>query len=160
MDALPLNSMSETTRQDQNLADVARLNPERQSRGQDLLNADLQENREEWNATQVAPPEMLFPFSDNLTTLRFISASGLSEAQRERRTSSLSLQGVYVTACTLKNVKAVFVELFCTPKCSIGNPSLRVNTYAGNTSRTFIVEDFIEDEFGHWATSRSNWRTR
>ena len=44
------------------------------------------------------------------------------------------------------------MELFCTQKCSMGNPSLGVNTYAGNTSRTFIVEDFIEDEFGHWAT--------
>ena len=35
----------------------------------------------------------LFPFSDNLTTLMFIVASGLSEAQRERLTSSLFSHG-------------------------------------------------------------------
>ena len=32
------------------------------------------------------------------------------------------------------------------------NPSLRVGGHGGNESSTFIVEDFIEDEFGHWAT--------
>ena len=40
------------------------------------------------------------------------------------------------------------MELFCTPKSSIEDPSPRVNRYGGHTSRTFIVEDFIEDEFG------------
>ena len=32
------------------------------------------------------------------------------------------------------------------------NPSLRVSGLGGSTSRTFVVEDCIEDEFGHWAT--------
>ena len=41
---------------------------------------------------------MLFPFNDNLTTLMFIVSSDLSEAQRERLTSSFCLQGVNVTA--------------------------------------------------------------
>ena len=31
------------------------------------------------------------------------------------------------------------------------NPSLRMNRYGGSIDRTFIVEDFIEDEFGHSA---------
>ena len=91
-------------------------------------------------------------FSDNLTTLMFIVASDLSEAQRERLTSSLSLQGVEVTAYTSEAVRRVFVELFCTPKSSMENPSLRVNKCGSHTSRTFIVEDVIEDEFGKWAT--------
>ena len=46
--------------------------------------------------------ERLFPFSGNLKTLMFIAASDLTEAQRERLTSSLSLQGVNVTDNTLK----------------------------------------------------------
>ena len=57
----------------------------------------------------VAAHERLFPFSDNLTTLMFIVASDLSEAQRERLTSSISLQGADVTACTYEGVRAVFV---------------------------------------------------
>ena len=75
-------------------------------------------------------------------------ASDLSEAQRERLTSSLSLQGVTVTAYTFEAVRTVFVEFVCTPKCSMQNPSLRVKRDGGNVSRTFIVEDFIEHEFG------------
>ena len=77
-----------------------------------------------------------------------IVASDLSEAQRERLTSSLSLQGVNVTASTFEAVRTVYVELFCTPRSSMDSPSLRVKKYGGRTSRTFIVEDFIEDEFG------------
>ena len=49
-------------------------------------------------------------------------------------------------------VRTVFVELFCTPKSSMENHSLRVNKYGSHTSRNFIVKDFIEDEFGQWAT--------
>ena len=82
----------------------------------------------------------------------FTVASDLSEAQRERLTSSFSLQGVDVTAYTFEKVRAVFVDLFCTPRSSMENPLLRVNKHGGSTSRTFIVKDFIEDEFGQWAT--------
>ena len=51
---------------------------------------------------QVTSHERLFPFSHNLTTSMFIVASDLSEAQRERLTSSLALKGVNVAAYTLK----------------------------------------------------------
>ena len=34
-------------------------------------------------------------------------------------------------------------------------PSLRVNKHNGSTSRTFIAEDLIEDEFGQWATDKA-----
>ena len=47
---------------------------------------------------QVTTHERLFPFSDNLTILMVIVASDLSEAQRERLTSSFSLKSVNVTA--------------------------------------------------------------
>ena len=50
-------------------------NEERRCRSEELL--------------QVAADERLLPVSDNLTTLMFIVASNLSEAQRERLTSSL-----------------------------------------------------------------------
>ena len=48
--------------------------------------------------------------------------------------------------------RTAFVELFCTPKIHWRNPSLQVNRYGGHTGRTFIVEDFVEDKFGQWAT--------
>ena len=94
--------------------DVARDNGEIQSRGQDLLNPDSKENSEEWNAAHVAAHERRFPFSDNLTTLMFIVGSDLSEAQRERLTSSsfsrelmsllthLSQQRPYLWNCSVR----------------------------------------------------------
>ena len=48
--------------------------------------------------------------------------------------------------------KTVFVDLFCTLNSSMDNPSLQVNRYGCSTSRSFIVEDFLEDEFGQRAT--------
>ena len=75
-------------------------------------------------------PEALFRFSDTLTTLMFTVASDLSEAKRESDSRVPFLKGVNVTAYTLEAVKAVFVELFCTSKSSMENPSLRVNNTA------------------------------
>ena len=101
---------------------------------------------------KVTTHERLFPFSDNFTILMFVVASDPSEAQRERLTSSFSLKRVNVTAYTFEAVRTVFVEIFCTPKSSMENPSLRVNRHGGSTSKTFILEDYIEDEIGQWAT--------
>ena len=35
------------------------------------------------------------------------------------------------------------------------NPSLRVGGYGSSMNRTFIVEDFDEDEFGQWPTDEA-----
>ena len=56
-----------------------------------------------------------------------------------------------VTVYTLEAVNTVFVELFCTRKSSMGNPSLRVSGHVGSTNITFIIENYVEDEFGQWA---------
>ena len=74
--------------------------------------------------------------------------------------SSLPLQEVDVTAYTFEKVRTVFVELFCTPKKSMENPSLGVNGHGGSTSRTFIVEDFIADIFGQWARDEATGEQR
>ena len=56
-----------------------------------------------------------------------------------------------IPADTFETVTTVFVELFCTPKSSMENPSLRVSGHFHSMNRTFIVEDYAEDEFGQWA---------
>ena len=83
MDMLPLFTMSQERRESQYLADVAQAHVERQTRNEEPLNPSTQATRDNWYATQVTTHERLFPFSDNLTTLMFIVASDLSEAQRE-----------------------------------------------------------------------------
>ena len=120
------------------LADVNQKNDERQRRNFDILDPEAPEIRDNWYATQVSIHEQLFPVSDNLTTLMFIVASDLSEAQRERLTSSLSLWGTNVPADAFESVRTVLLELFCTPKRSMENHSIPVSGHSGSTSRTFI----------------------
>ena len=84
----------------------------------------------------------------------FIVASDLSEAQKERERDSqvhLSLRRMDIPAFSFETARTVFVELFCTPKSSMENPSLRVSGHVSSMNRTFIVEDTAEDEFGQWA---------
>ena len=57
-----------------------------------------------------------------------------------------------VPAHTFEAARTVFFELFCTPKSSMENPSLRVSGYRGSLNRTFIVEGCSEDDSGQWAT--------
>ena len=56
-----------------------------------------------------------------------------------------------VPAYTLESVRTVFVDLFCTSKSSMENPSLRVSGHVSSMNRTFIVEDDAEDDFVQWA---------
>ena len=85
MDMLPMSALSEEQRQNRYLADVAQENAEELARGGTALDLNTPENRERSNTAQVNNHESLCSFSDNLTTLMFIVASDLSEAQRERQ---------------------------------------------------------------------------
>ena len=124
MDVLPMSALSEEQRTNQYLADVAQENAERLTRGETALDPNTPETRERWNIAQVNIHEILFPFSDNLTTLIFIVASDLSDSQRETLTSPLPPRRKDISVYTFETVRTVFVELFCTPKSSMENPSL------------------------------------
>ena len=75
--------LDEGQRQNQYLADVLQENADRETRSVDLLDPNSPATRDRRNATQVSNHERLFPFSDNLTTLMFLVASDLGEAQKE-----------------------------------------------------------------------------
>ena len=85
-----MSALTEEQRQNQYLSDVAQENVVRLARGETALDPNAPENRKKWNPAQAINHESLFSFSDNLTTLMFIVACDLSEAQRERLTRSLS----------------------------------------------------------------------
>ena len=146
LDMFPLSTMSEERRENQCLADVIQENAERQRRSAEVLDPNAQESRDRWNATQVSNREKPFPFSDNLTTLMFFVVSDLSEAQRERLTSSLSPQGMNVAAYTFEALRTVFVELFCTPKSSDGE-SFTARERTRHRGRLCCRQ-----LFGQWAT--------
>ena len=90
-----------------------------------------------------------FPLSENLTVLIFIVVSDLTEQQRERLQSTLAQNGLRVENYTFQPVNDAFRELFCAPRSSLENPSLRVN---GQGHRSFcVMEDGeIDGIIGYW----------
>ena len=95
---------------------MTQLNAERRRRNETVLDLNQGGTRDNWYATRVTAHGNLFSFSDNLTTMMFIVASDLHEAQRE--THKFTFSPEYGGHCfyTLDAVQTVFVELFCTPK--------------------------------------------
>ena len=77
MDNLPMSALREEHRRIQYLADVAQENAEIFTRVETVLDPNTRENRER----EMNNHEGIFPFSDNLITLMFVVASGLTEAQ-------------------------------------------------------------------------------
>ena len=94
--------------------------------------------------------EGLFPYSDNLITLMFIVASDLTEAQRETYKFPFSWKNE-CHCFYLWSIEDNIFGIICTPKGSKENPSLRVSGHVSSMNRTFIVEDFAEDDFRQWA---------
>ena len=100
-----MSALSGEQRLNQFSANVAQESTVRQTRGETALDPNAHATRERWNAAQVSNHESLFSFCDNLTTLMFTVASDLSEAQKNRLTSSISLQGMNVRAYTFESCK-------------------------------------------------------
>ena len=56
--------------------------------------------------------------------------------ERERMTTTLSVRGQLVPQYTYDLLRGVIIELFCVPKSSLGNPSIRGS---GRAPRTFCI---------------------
>ena len=110
-----------------------------------------QEIGHRWNADQADIQQKLFPFCNNLVHWYFLSQV-VWVKHRDKLTSSLSLVAVNVTSYTFwsseENISGIF-EI--RRKSSMENPSLLVSGHVSSLNRTFIVEDYAEDEFGQWA---------
>ena len=62
------------------------------------------------------------------------------------------MRGTGVHNYTFEGVRTVFIELFCAPRSSLDNPSLRVGGAANNSKAFCIIEDGEMDQvFGYWA---------
>ena len=91
-----------------------------------------------------------FPLSDNMLTLFFIIQSELSEGQRERLVSSLSLRGIQLPQFTYELVKAQYYDLFITTRTNLQDPNIRPS--GGSRSKTFFIleQGDYEGEEGFW----------
>ena len=115
--------------------------------GEPLIDPD--EALERYNRNNRENHRQLFPLSDNLYALIFIVLADLSENQRERLTSTLTLRGYDVQTYSFEIVRDLFMELFCAPKSSLDNPNLR--TSGGNRAFCVLEQGELCDEYGYWA---------
>ena len=91
-----------------------------------------------------------FPFGDNLIAQFFIIQSELSDQQRERLTSAMSLGNISLENYSYEMLKTHYHELFITTRTSIQDPSIRPQ--GGNRSNTFFIieQGEYEGEEGFW----------
>ena len=91
-----------------------------------------------------------FPFGDNLIAQFFIIQSELSDQQRERLTSAMSLRNISLENYSYEMLKTHYHELFITTRTSIQDPSIRPQ--GGNRSNTFFIieQGEYEGEEGFW----------
>ena len=91
-----------------------------------------------------------FPFGDNLIAQFFIIQSELSDQQRKRLTSAMSLRNISLEHYSYQMLKTHYHELFITTRTSIQDPSIRPQ--GGNRSNTFFIleQGEHEGEEGFW----------
>ena len=96
---------------------------------------------DEWVAAQRRRHANAFPLNDHLVTMMFIVAADLTESQRERLVSTMSVRGIQLAAYTFDVISQVFREIFCATKTGIADPNLRPQTSQSTRSRSFCVID-------------------
>ena len=91
-----------------------------------------------------------FPFRDRLIAQFFIVQGELSDQQRERLTSAMSLRNFTLETYTYETLKTQHHDLFITTRTSIQDPSIRPQE--GNRSNTFFIieQGEYEGEAGFW----------
>ena len=91
-----------------------------------------------------------FPSGGNLIAQFFISQSELSDQQRERLTSAMSLRNISLENYSYEMLKTHYHELFITTRTSIQDPSIRPQ--GGSQSNTFFIveQGEYEGEEGFW----------
>ena len=114
---------------------------------------------QEFLRTRRAAHEGRFPISDNLMALIMVVLADLSEQQRERMTSTMTMRNIHVENYQYQDVREVFTELFCAPRNSWENPSLRSGRTQG---RSFcILEDGeMDGTYGYWVEDDDSGETR
>ena len=103
----------------------------------------------EWIQREKRKHMATIPINDNLFSLMVTVQADLSEQQREKLTTHMSLRGITLQGYTFEQIRECMIELFCAPRSSLENPSYRVS----GQGRTFAVLDYgeLEGSHGYWA---------
>ena len=67
------------------------------------------------------------PFNENMLGLIMVIQADLTEPQRERLMSTMTMRNIDTGHFNVNHVRGVFLDLFCTPRNSLENPQLRAS---------------------------------
>ena len=103
----------------------------------DLLQPDNPEVLRQYLTGMQTRHRDAFPLSDNLIAQFFIIQSELSDQQRERLISAMSLRNISLEKYTYEMMKTQYHDLFITTRTSIQDPSIRPSETIEATPSTF-----------------------
>ena len=123
----------------------------------DLLLADNPEvYRQHINSRQTRHMET-FPLNDNLIAQFFILQSELSDQQRERLISAMSLRNITLENYTYEMMKTQYHDLFITTRTSIQDPSIRPQGGRGSNTFYILEQGEYEGEEGFWVEDEEGY---
>ena len=93
----------------------------------------------------------LFPLSQNLIALIFISTADLSQDQRQSLTSIMTRRNMTMDQYRAMELREVFIELFCTVKTAVDNPMMNPSGSGGRKGFLVLDEGELEGSLGYWA---------
>ena len=95
--------------------------------------------------------DLLFPLSQNLIALIFISTADLSQDQRQSLTSIMTHRNRTMDQHRVMELREVFIELFCTVNTAVDNPMMNPSGSGGRRAFLVLDEGELEGNFGYWA---------
>ena len=78
----------------------------------------------------------------------FTVQADLSEQQRERLTSHMTIRGIHVQNYTFEALREAFIELFCAPKSGLDNPNYRTTGQGRSFLSTHMVNVTANTDIG------------
>ena len=93
----------------------------------------------------------LFPLSDNLSALIFVSLADSTQEQRNTLTSIMTHRGRTLAQDNAQELKDIFLEMFCSTRTAVDNPMMQPSGMAQRRSFLVIEEGELEGTDGYWA---------
>ena len=91
----------------------------------------------------------LFPLTQNLIALIFISTADLSQDQRQSLTSIMTHRNRTMDQYRVGELRETFIEMFCTVKTAVENPMMTPSGSGGRRAFLVFEEGDLDGSFGY-----------
>jgi hypothetical protein len=123
-----------------------------QQQQQQQLNLAGEVVLQEYNRQMSMRHAQSFPLSDNLIALLMVSLADLTEQQRQTLTSMMAHRSRNLSEYDPREIRELFIELFCTSKTSLENPLLSTGRNDQRPRSFAVIETgWFGESYGHWA---------